>query len=259
MSGVSLEVVLKLQGIPARVVWDRLYTSHQQFLDGIGELEFDDKTCLARHVTKRIERSGRPHFGITWEGGTLDYSHVANSILSFVSVEGCVRDEQDAEKWLEPFLSDDAFRLARLYDREYDFWQNAEDPIEYEAKGRSYAHLPMRSNGAPPPLEQLVIDTSGNPGRRVLRQGFVEALGAVMWLGPSFWSNTGAKKEAVCAERWLRCDELRGGLVRIKAADAPFTEGTGETGKVQERLRSLLFPLGPRGAAGAGEPERAIS
>jgi hypothetical protein len=92
---------------------------------------------------------------------------------------------------------------------------------------------------------------SGNPGRRVLRQGFVEALGAVMWLGASFWPLTGAKKEAVCAQRWLRCEEFPGGVVRIKAAETPFSEGTGEPGQVQDRLRSLLFPLGRQGAAPA--------
>jgi hypothetical protein len=250
MSGVSLEVALKLQGIPARVAWDRLYGSHQQLLDGIRELEFDGETCSARDVARRIGRSGRPHFGVTWDGGALDYSHVANSNLSFVSIESCVRDEEDAERWLEPFLGGDELRQARLYDREYDFWQNAEDPIEYEAKGRSYAHLPMRSNGLPPPLEQMVIDISRNPGRRVLRHGFIEALGAMMWLGPSFWPATGAKKEAVLAQRWLRCDELRGGVVRIRAAETPFTEGGGEAGQVQERLRTLLFPGGSRDEKG---------
>jgi hypothetical protein len=258
MSGVSLEVVVQFQGIPARVVWDRLYASHQEFLDGVGELEFDGKTCLARDVAQRIERGGRPHFGITWDGCTLDYSHVANSNLSFVSVEGCVRGKEDAEKWLEPFLRDDAFRVARFYDAAYEFWQNAEDPLEYEATGRSFAHLPMRSNGLPPPLEQLVIDTSRNPGRRVLRHGFIEAVSALMWLGPSFWLATGAKKDTLRAQSWLRCDELPGGVVRIKAAEAPFTEGTGEPGRVQERLRSLLFPGSSPKAWENTVPTRAI-
>lgn len=98
----------------------------------------------------------------------------------------------------------------------------------------------MRSNGLPPPLEQLVVDTSGNPGRRVLREGFVEAVGAVMWLGPSFWPATAAKKEALCAQEWLRCDELQGGVLRITAAGQPFTSA--DTGAVQEGLRVLLFP-----------------
>lgn len=243
MSNLSLEMVFDLMRFPAAVVWERLYSSHRDYLDGLDEAEFYEHTCGARDVAKRIERSGRPHFGVAWDNGrTLGYSHVTNSELSFVNVEGCIRDEVDAKAWLEPFL-DEGFRQARLFDEEYDFWQNAEDPLEYRTEGRSYEGLPMRSNGLPPPLEQMVIDTSRNPGRRVLRRGFIEAVGCPMWLGQDFWSITGGSRDTVCAQGWLHCETLPNGVARIKAAQAPFSTAEGEQGEIQERLRRTLYPV----------------
>ncbi len=243
MSQLSLELVLELQKVSALAVWDRLYSSHRYYLDSVGEVDFGGKFCRARDVAKRIERSGRPHFGVVWgDDRMLDYSHVTNSELSFVSIQGCVRDEDDAEAWLEPFVAEKAFRQARLFDEEYEFWQNAEDPLQYEARGRSYEGLPMRSNGLPPPLEQMVIDTSRNPGRRILRRGFIEAVGCPMWLGESFWSITGTSRQVVCAQKWVRCETLPGGVVRLRSADAPFATAEGNAGELQEQLRRLLYP-----------------
>jgi hypothetical protein len=143
-------------------------------------------------VTERLERGRQLHFGLALGDCLLDYGHVANSDLSLVGVHGCIQGEQDAEVWLAPFLAGETFRQARLYDSEYEFWQNAADPLQYQARNRSHEGLPMRSNGFPPPLEQMVIDTSRNPGRRFLRRGFVEGVGCPMWLGETFWSLTGA-------------------------------------------------------------------
>ncbi len=245
MSGASLELVLGLERMPALVVWDRLYSSHRRFLDGVREVKLDGRECMARDVARGIERSRQRHFGVIWNGCTLDYSHVANSDLSFVSAEGCVRDEEDAERWLVPFVGGDEFRQARLYDADYEFWQNAADPLQYRARGRSYEGLPMRPNGLPPPLDQMVIDISRNPGRRVLRRGFVEAVGCPMWLGESFWRITGASREVVCAEDWLRCETWCGSVVRLRPEGAPFETGEGRLGAVQERLRNLLYATHP--------------
>lgn len=242
MTGLSLEVVFELKKIPALTVWERLYSSHREYLDAIGEVDLDGSTCPARDVVKRIRRGGRPHFGLAWDERMLDYGDVTNSELSLMGLNGCVQGEEDAEAWLAPFLVDEAFRQARLYVTEYDFWQNAQDPLEYGTQGRSYEGLPMKSNGLPPPLEQMVIDTSRNPGRRLLRRGFVEAVGCPMWLGETFWSITGASREVVCAQKWLRCETWLGEVVRLRTADAPFTTAEGKAGELQEQLRRLLYP-----------------
>lgn len=245
MSKLSLEIVVDWMKLPVGVVWDRLYSSHRQYLDEVGEVEVDSggEPCPARDVAKRIERSGGPHFGVAWsDDQRLDYGPVTNYELSFVTVEGCVRDEEDAEAWLAPFLADEAFRQARLFDEEYNHWQNAKDPIQYTTVGRSYEGLPMKPNGPPPPLDRMEIDISRNPGRRVLRRGFIEAVGCPMWLGESFWSITGASREVICAESSLRCETRPGNVVRLRPADAPFTTAEGKAGELQDRLRVLLYP-----------------
>ncbi len=66
-------------------------------------------------------------------------------------------------EFFQNFVVATGFVQAWVYDIEYDFWQNAKDPLEYEAAGRSSANLPKISNGLPPPLSQLEIDTSQNP------------------------------------------------------------------------------------------------
>jgi hypothetical protein len=169
---------------------------------------------------------------------------VTNHDLSFVSVEGCVLDERDAELWMAPFL-DSQFRQARLFDDQYEFWQNAQDPLEYTSAGRNYQGLPMRSNDLPPPLQQMVIDTSRNPGRRVLRNGFVEAVGSPMWLGQEFWAVTGVRPEVVLEQRWMRCEALANAVVRTAPHADPFSSAEGETADVQRRKRELLFPKSP--------------
>lgn len=61
--------------------------------------------------------------------------------------------------------------MAWLADLQYDFWQNAHDPLQYTARNRTFDHLPKKANGLPYPLQQTITDTSSNPGRHVLRKG----------------------------------------------------------------------------------------
>jgi hypothetical protein len=91
------------------------------------------------------------------------------------------------------------------------FWQNAEDLLQYPSVGRSWQHLPMKSNGLPPPREQSIIDILDNPGRWSLHVGFIEAIGAVMWSGERFWQVRGevavsflSGDTARAAGLWLR-------------------------------------------------------
>ncbi len=100
----------------------------------------------------------------------------------------------ELEEEIRPVLELEVFIQAWISDVEYDFWQNATDPLGCEDVGRSLLGLSMRSNGLPPPLDQMEIDISGNPGRNVLRQGYVEAIGSTMWLGDLLWERVGADR-----------------------------------------------------------------
>lgn len=121
------------------------------------------------------------------------------------------------------------------------FWQSAEDLLHYKVRGRPWKHLPMKSNGLPPPLERTIVDISHNPGRWVFRDGFIEAVGAVMWFGERFWQVSGASKQQVISAPWLQCAEIAPGLVRVETATQCFSTDQGEDGDLQRKLRALFF------------------
>jgi hypothetical protein len=238
---LSLEIVLGFRGIPAGEVWRLLRESQPTSMGDTAPCRIDQRKANVGDVAKAIEASGRDHFEVEIGGGVITYGHAANFAVSLVFVENFVSDEANAETWVRPFLALPSFRQARVYDHDYEHWQNAEDPLHYRVAGKSYEHLPMRSNGLPPPLEQMVIDISRNPGRREIRQGFVEFVGSVMWLGESFWPAAGVKKDRLRAQSWLQVDELPSGTVRIRAAAEPFTTSAGQAGDIQGKLRALLY------------------
>src|SRR5262249_16020124 len=116
---------------------------------------------------------------------------------------------------------------GRIADAEYEFWQNAEDPLQYDAASRPYDHLPRISNGLPYPLEKQIIDTSRNPGRRVLRRGFVEAIGALMWLGKVFFERVRSWDSVIASACSFSPKQLAPGLLEFSTYDRCFTQPNG--------------------------------
>lgn len=239
---LGLEITLGYIAIPATTAWRLLQASHPSLLGTTKQVDFYGQLRLASDMADAIQQSGKPHFVATIAEGRLTYMPVGGKNLQLAIVETCVGGAADAWMWLEPFAHSNAFRSARLYDQEYEYWQNAYDPLQYTAVGRSYAGLPMKSNGLPFPLEQMIVDTSRNPGRRIFREGYVEGVGSVMWLGQQFWTLTGASEQSVLAADWLRCRQLSQGVLRVQAADEPFATSESASAELQDRLRLLLFP-----------------
>lgn len=242
---MGVHVVSEFLAIEPAAVWSLLQRSHPDVLTGQRRCLCGETECSLDEVATVIRKQGKPHFGISFEDGMpseVSYGHVRNYNHSILSIYGLVADLPDADIWIAPFTGLTSFREGWLLNTDYVHWQNAEDPLEYTAVGRSYEGLPMKSNGLPFPLEQQIIDTSQNPGRCVLRDGYVEAVGSVMWLGEQFWPLTGASKQTVLAANWLQCEAHANGVLRIQAAEAPFTTAEGASGDLQDRLRSLLFP-----------------
>jgi len=145
-----------------------------------------------------------------------------------------------------PFTDSPDFVMAWVADREYDYWQNAEQLYQYTAAGRSYEGLPLISRGLPFPHDEAIIDTSRNPGRRAMRHGYIEVVGAVMWLGEPFWRLTGVDKKQVSDAGWLRILDVSPSVTKLEAAEHCFTAESGNA-ELQARLRLLLFR--PRNAA----------
>ena len=242
MTACSVQIVLAVNALSPDAVWGFLQSNHPALLSGETKCDFAGSACTLDRVVKRLRRGQKVDLDVTFNSAELGYGHVTRWSHSFVSVKRIVVDKADACLWVSPFLTVSGFRHAWFYDDQYNYWQNADDPLEYTARGRSYAGLPMKSNGLPPPVNQMIIDTSKNAGRRVIRQGFVEAIGAAMWLGDPFWALTGARKDEVLQQDWLKCTELPGGVLLVQAADAPFATAEGAVGELQRKLRRLFFP-----------------
>jgi len=143
------------------------------------------------------------------------------------------------ESWVEPFLGEAGFIQAWVADVEYDYWQNATDPLQYESAGRSYAHLPMKSNDLPPPLRRNIIDISKNPGRCHLKAGYVEAISATMWLGERFCQRVGkGRKAKVLSDDRLNARALNN-VIALRVLEHCFCDG--HTAQVQNQLREILY------------------
>lgn len=179
-----------------------------------------------------------PGFTIKGQGWQFIHGSMSRHHLDFLTIRSETRPSWD--DWAGAFIGLDDFVMAWAYDVAYDHWQNAKDPGEYAAIGKDPTNLPMRSNGLPHPLNRMEIDTSNNPGRFVLREGYIEAVGSPMWLGAPFWTFTGADRPAVMAARDLH-PQMLGKVMKLTPANACFTRPDGAAGDMQNRLRSLLY------------------
>jgi hypothetical protein len=194
-----------------------------------------------QRMAQTIKQTKRSWFAIQGQGLQFDLSSIKNFEICSLCVEITQPTQIVWNDWVLGLVKE-TFILAWLADVDYDYWQNAHDPLQYAAQGRSCDGLPMISNGLPPPLVQAVVDISRNPGRRILRVGFIEAVGSTMWLGDKFWGKTNANRGRVKSANFLRCTELTPHVLRIEAAPAPFSTDQGPSGNFQRELRALLFP-----------------
>jgi len=208
-----------------------------------GVTEFNDqgKKISADSYLKKVEKQGKWSTSVEAGGMSFRFGHVVALKHSFITIEEITAGSTLSwADWVEPFLAVDGFVQAWLSDVDYDYWQNAKDPLQYQALGRSYSNLPMKSNGLPPPLEQVEIDTSSNPGRWVLQSGHVEAIGATMWLGSSFWEIVGEnRKDALLSADGFTIRSVGHGVIQVIASEQCFCDEA--TTDKQNRLRAVLY------------------
>ncbi|MCB9691042.1 MAG: hypothetical protein H6736_04430 [Alphaproteobacteria bacterium] len=235
-TGRAVEIICRF-GVTAQAVAAAITT----FLTDLG-IEAEGCIVYERNIgslldlPEAVSQSGKPHFRAEVGPVVADMGGVRNYGHTLVTVEA-----KEPLPWRPLVEGVDGLVLARAHDVQYDHWQNAEDPLVYQAAGRSMDGLPMKSNGLPFPLEQQVVDTSRNAGRRVLRQGYVEAIGHRMWLGPEYFARVpGADRDAIMNAGWLQVTEMENGILEVVASDEPFTDDS--TADIQNRLRRLLFP-----------------
>jgi hypothetical protein len=199
------------------------------------------KTISVSSYLKHVEKQGKWSRPVEAGGLSFHFGRMPALKQAFISIEDVNANSTVSwADWVKPFLAEDSFVQAWVSDVEYDYWQNAKDLLEYEAVGRSYSHLPTKSNGLPAPLEQIEIDTSNNPGRWSLHSGYLEAIGSTMWLGDSFWQRVGEnRKETLLSAGWLIVQSVEKDVIQVIASEHCFCDETTEV--IQNNLRAILY------------------
>ncbi len=242
---LSLEIVFEPKCFPSSdEVWDLLVESKIELHEKKVIDEFTGNAFLFKDYSKFLKKIGSEYFSVKLDNGHIHYSGVGSKgvRLSRLDIENIVVDENDASSWLHIVLRQTSFVQARLFNQNYDFWQNATAVSQYESAGKSIVSLPMISNGLPFPLEEKIVDKSSNPGRKYLNIGYIESVGSVMWLGRPFWGYADTVKCLVEKQNdWLEIEEISDKVLKIKAASEPFSSHLGVQGELQNRLRALLF------------------
>lgn len=242
----SLDITVKVESFESSAeVWRKLEPVYEilQNSEFLNEYKNEKPLTfpeLCREMEKDIENGFSYNFNN--DSCSLFYANggVRDSYQGRILLDGMISSADQADEYLALFLQDERFVQANLYDKEYAFWQSAEDISSYEYAGKSHADLTKRKRDLPPPLDVEKIDISSNPGRRVGGKNYVEFVSSFMWIGNAFWGLTGADKDALLSEESITCT-LIGKAIKVEAHDEPFTQDVGIQREKQILLRRLLF------------------
>jgi hypothetical protein len=240
MPGEELTIVFRhgrLRVDPALQAINTIFNNHNVEAG----FELYGETMSLTEVLDLLKRTRRRVFNLIGQRFQIRLASARNFQLDLLNIKSLVDLTFSWDEFACEFVGNSNFVMGWVADSDYEYWQNAQDPLQYTAAGRSYADLRVISNNLPPPLTQKIIDISANPGRRILRHGYIEVVGAVMWLGERFWFLTGANRKSVVQSEWLQSSECPGRTIRLQAADECFKTDKGAAGELQVRLRCLLF------------------
>lgn len=208
--------------------------------EGSDSLLLYGKKIKASKISVELKKLKGKAFNIESEQFAFHLTTVTNYQHIALQIEAkTVHEKEWWFEWVNELVRFDGFVQAWLVDSEFDYWQNATDPIEYESKGESYDGLPMKSNGLPPPLEQLEIDTTQNPGLRKLCDGYVEAVGAHMWLSESFLNIVCKDVEDIKNATEVSVVSIAPNIFHISCSVGLFKDST--TQREQKGLRTALY------------------
>lgn len=238
MDGVDLELVLALDSASASTLWRAIQAGGLVLPGTDSRCRVADRSLPVAAVWEHLRETQAAHFRIRADGYIFDLTPVRNHAHCLLQVHPTVVRDQPWDQVVLAVAEVAGLISARVFDVEFEYWQNAQDPLEYRAKGRSLRGLRIARD---PVFGDQLIDISQNPGRRLLRNGYVEAIGPIMWFGPAFWVRTGARRGEVIAASFLRHCSLSEILDRIEIPGGPLTS-TDESRQLQENVRGLLFP-----------------
>jgi hypothetical protein len=204
------------------------------------QFEFDSRSMPQKDFLNQVRLTGPWAHEVVAGDLRFRFGVAARWNLCFVQIVEAKPQAAGAwGEWVRSFASRSGFVQAWVSNVEFTYWQNAEEVAEYELRGRTTAGLRLISNGLPPPLEQTQIDVSANPGRRTLREGYVEAIGSTMWLTQLFWRRVGrAPNAAELASAGWKLTSSQNDVVEMRASAGPLEIGAPED---LNRLRTALY------------------
>ncbi len=240
MHSNCLEIIFELNQISALEMWD-LLIKHADIVDG--KVEFNDGVYYdSSKIESIIKKRHLDYFIIDGEKFETRFSVVGRYKHVLFSISS--KEHVELKDWcnlINEIYSFKPFIQAMLVDCEYDHWQTAHDVIQYDAYNRSYEGLPMKSNDLPFPLEQMIIDTSKNPGRRILKDGYVEFVSSHMWVSEHFLELMPVNKEKKISELNDNFKVVEAnGLLFIKLSNELYTEEKNNPESLN-KLREIIY------------------
>ena len=234
---LSFEVCFGYKVPEPAVVWRSLFDTMPQERLSSATCRCDGAKLPLSDLPELISRMETYGFDVCCGDIVVTLAAIGNHGLSVLIVDGLIASNNDADKCVSAMMRLPGFLEARLYDSRYDELQNTTDLKAYEDAGIDTSTLTLKSNGLPFPVEEYIVDTAENPGRRILRDGYIEAIGHRMWLSRILMDRLGLDVERLKAS--LSVDDLENATVLI-SSEGPFQDA--ETNRAtQEQLRDVVF------------------
>jgi hypothetical protein len=211
-----------------------------QSLDIPIDFFFRDKNVSIPSLLRSIKKRGGVGNPLETSGLYFHLGVVASMEHCFILIKETVPGAaKDWDRWAASFIEHSAFVQAFVVDTEYNYWQNAKAPLQYEAEKQDFSNLPMRWNGLPSPLGAMEIDTTRNPGRWSLEVGYIEAIAATMWFSQAFWDRVGEDRRQRLSDSGFVLRRVANGVDKLVAYNAPFDDES--TSEIQNRLRMAIY------------------
>lgn len=205
------------------------------FVDEYANVKLDSEN-IEEYVKKILKKK---YFSLWCENGEVKLHFLASFKIYKLDVFRLCKSAKESDLIVSSFLKERSLLQARMFDSEYDTWQNIQDIKYYRSLGLDHSGLKTVNNGLPFPLNEEIIDTSNNPGRTCIKAGYVEFVGAVMWFNKRLLMRLGSDMEGLLSSRFAisELDEV----LRIEAQDYCFTKADDQEADMQDQLRGLIY------------------
>ncbi len=175
------------------------------------------------------------HIGVTSERFNLSVGDVGAHNITRLDITG---KNIDLNVIANKLIELNAIQQAFIVDYDFDYWQNAEDILQYKAKGKVYEHLPLISNRLPFPLEQKIIDTTKNPGKYEIKDGYIKVAAYRMWLDANLVERLGVDIKSLEMTLGAKVS-CHNDIYLVHVGESPFTESTPK--EVLLNMKNLIF------------------